>query len=331
MRPLVQKVEYDKQSIKDNLSFPLIYLFLVTLIGSLSSCSTLIEYNKKKPRYFGGVRRNFNSLNKIDKSKKYLQFSFLIIEAPLCLTLDTILVPGVAIKDLCRQDAPDLNDIKGDIVFVQERPTQKYFRHAYIVIRENKKWKKFHVKGPGSQRWNSERTKRYRSSGFRKEAGYLNSSSPVLGIVTGKKATEAIKEIYGAIKDYRKGDPEKETKYGKKSTMEKHSKNAYFPWPGPNSNSFVDYIGRNVAHLAFELSPQAVGKDYSPYIHVGRTTTKTGIELETPVLGFQIGFNEGVELHLLQLTFGVSIFPPALKIPFIGRFGFERRIEVHSD
>jgi hypothetical protein len=49
---------------------------------------------------------------------------------------------------------------------------------------------------------------------------------------------------------------------------------------------------------------------------------KTGFEIETPVLGLQVGRREGVELHLFQLTFGVSFFPPALKIPFQSRLGF---------
>ena len=35
-----------------------------------------------------------------------------------------------------------------------------------------------------------------------------------------------------------------------------------------------------------------------------------------------VGLEEGVELNVLGLSFGVDLNPPALKLPVIGRVGF---------
>ena len=96
----------------------------------------------------------------------------------------------------------------------------------------------------------------------------------------------------------------------------------YRSWPGPNSNTFADYLSHEIPELDFDHHHNAIGKDYASFVRVGGTSTGTGVELETPVLGFQLGFHEGVELHFLQLTFGVSLFPPAIKFPFLPRLGF---------
>lgn len=97
----------------------------------------------------------------------------------------------------------------------------------------------------------------------------------------------------------------------------------YNGWPGPNSNTFIDRIGRKVDGLRFELHHDCVGKDMDGLLRLGMTTTGTGVELETLLCGFQLGLVEGIELHVLQLTFGVDLWPPALKLPFLPRLGFQ--------
>ena len=96
----------------------------------------------------------------------------------------------------------------------------------------------------------------------------------------------------------------------------------YNGWPGPNSNTFVERLGRQVDGLRFQLHHDAVGKDCEWLLRVGLTASGTGVELETPLLGLQVGLEEGIELHLLQLTFGVDLWPPALELPFLPRLGF---------
>ena len=79
---------------------------------------------------------------------------------------------------------------------------------------------------------------------------------------------------------------------------------------------------RTVPGLSTELHHNAVGKDYTSFMRVGGTVSGTGLAMETPVLGLQLGLLEGLELHLMQLTVGLGIAPPALKLPFVPRLGF---------
>jgi len=93
----------------------------------------------------------------------------------------------------------------------------------------------------------------------------------------------------------------------------------YAPYPGPNSNTFVEWLSKEVPGLWLEQYGTAVGKDYpmNGWVSGGVTTTRTGLELETPFLGVQAGLVEGVELHLLCMTIGIGIWPPQLKLPLL--------------
>lgn len=99
----------------------------------------------------------------------------------------------------------------------------------------------------------------------------------------------------------------------------------YVPWPGPNSNTFLAWLTRHVEGFHFEFDHNAAGKDYTPTFRSGETPSHTGVQVDTPVLGFAVGFAEGIEIHLLQLTFGISFRNPALKIPALPRLGFPIR------
>jgi len=99
----------------------------------------------------------------------------------------------------------------------------------------------------------------------------------------------------------------------------------YLPWPGPNSNTFVDRLLR-LCGLHADLPATAVGKDYRGVIGISRTSGGTGLQLETPIFGLRLGLTEGIELHLLALAFGVDFWPPALLLPIDpGRLGFDDR------
>jgi len=93
----------------------------------------------------------------------------------------------------------------------------------------------------------------------------------------------------------------------------------YEPWPGPNSNTFVEWMSHQVPGLWVEQYGTALGKDYpsNGWVQAGVTATRTGLELETPYVGLQAGLTEGLELHLLGLTLGVDLWPPQLKLPFL--------------
>ena len=99
----------------------------------------------------------------------------------------------------------------------------------------------------------------------------------------------------------------------------------YRVWPGPNSNTFVEYIIRNIDEINVELPPHAVGKDWpSDYNFLSRTSSGTGYTISFwGILGLSLGLDEGIEVNILGANFGIDFYPPALKLPMLGRLGFE--------
>ncbi|MEZ6185911.1 MAG: DUF3750 domain-containing protein [Planctomycetota bacterium] len=96
----------------------------------------------------------------------------------------------------------------------------------------------------------------------------------------------------------------------------------YWAWPGPNSNTYVEAMLRR-AQVPCDLPTTAIGKDYRGWVGASRTSTGTGVQLESPLLGLRVGLHEGLELHVIAATFGVDPWPPALKVPYgDGRFGW---------
>jgi Protein of unknown function (DUF3750) len=94
----------------------------------------------------------------------------------------------------------------------------------------------------------------------------------------------------------------------------------YLAWPGPDCNTYAGWVIRE-AGVPGDLGPRAIGRDYRGLVGAG-TTAGAGVQVETSVLGVKAGLRDGAELHFLGLTFGASVWPPALKTP-LGRVGFE--------
>lgn len=97
----------------------------------------------------------------------------------------------------------------------------------------------------------------------------------------------------------------------------------YRVWPGPNSNTFISHIIRNVPELKVELPPHAIGRDWIGQGDIfGPSESGTGYQVSLlGALGATIGKAEGLEVNILGLTFGADLLRPALKLPFIGRVG----------
>jgi hypothetical protein len=93
----------------------------------------------------------------------------------------------------------------------------------------------------------------------------------------------------------------------------------YLAWPGPNSNTYIAWVLRR-AGVAADLEPRAIGKDYLGLAGVAISTTGTGVQAESTLLGLKVGPRDGVELHVLYFTFGLDAWRPAVKTPF-GRLG----------
>ena len=99
--------------------------------------------------------------------------------------------------------------------------------------------------------------------------------------------------------------------------------NTYRSYPGPNSNTFLAHIGREVPALKLDLPANAIGKDYRPIDRpVGLSPTGSGVQASLlGLLGLSIGLQEGIEANLLGLNFGIDFNRLALRLPFIGRLG----------
>ena len=96
----------------------------------------------------------------------------------------------------------------------------------------------------------------------------------------------------------------------------------YRTWPGPNSNTFTAWIGRSVPELRLKLPPTAIGKDFLPGAVADTTPSGTGIQLSLfGLTGLAVGWEEGIEVNLLTLNFGIELKSPALKLPLVGRLG----------
>jgi hypothetical protein len=100
-------------------------------------------------------------------------------------------------------------------------------------------------------------------------------------------------------------------------------KELYRTWPGPNSNTFVAHIGREVPELGLELPNHAIGKDYLPDGAIfAAAPSGTGYQLSVlGAAGVTLALSEGIEINLLGLSFGIDFDDVAIKLPALGRIG----------
>ena len=99
----------------------------------------------------------------------------------------------------------------------------------------------------------------------------------------------------------------------------------YRTWPGPNSNTFTAFVGRQVPELGIDLPPTAVGKDYlTNGAVIGPSPSGTGYQVSLwGLVGAMAALKEGIELNLLGLVVGIDFQPFALKLPGLGRLGLK--------
>jgi hypothetical protein len=96
----------------------------------------------------------------------------------------------------------------------------------------------------------------------------------------------------------------------------------YSAWPGPNSNTFTAWITRQVPELRVDLPPTAIGKDYLGSSVFASAPSGSGGQFSVVgALGVTVSTVEGLEFNLLGLTFGLDPWPPAIKLPLVGRLG----------
>lgn len=97
----------------------------------------------------------------------------------------------------------------------------------------------------------------------------------------------------------------------------------YRLWPGPNSNTFTAFVAREVPELKVDLPSTAIGKDYLPDGELfARAPSGTGYQVSLfGVLGVLFGAEEGIEINIFGLIFGIDPMDLAVKLPMAGRIG----------
>ncbi|NQZ07507.1 MAG: DUF3750 domain-containing protein, partial [Algicola sp.] len=80
----------------------------------------------------------------------------------------------------------------------------------------------------------------------------------------------------------------------------------YHYWPGPNSNTYVQWI-LTEAKLDHQLIPQGIGKNHLGLI--GWRKTANVREFSTPLFGFRYSHASYVEVHFLHLAVCVRLNP----------------------
>jgi hypothetical protein len=98
---------------------------------------------------------------------------------------------------------------------------------------------------------------------------------------------------------------------------------SYRVWPGPNSNSFVAWVVRDVPNFETELPVVAVGKDYlGPGVELAEAASGTGYVVSVAgLMGITAAFREGLEINILGTAVGVDFDDFAVILPALGKMG----------
>ncbi len=169
--------------------------------------------------------------------------------------------------------------------------------HSWIAVKPEgaSSWSRFEVVGWGRP---------VRQNAYPVDALWY-SNPPVVGYeLSGEAASQAIPKIIQAIRSY------------------PHSaRGSYTIWPGPNSNTFVAHVVRQVPELKGELPARAMGKDYlGQGLQVAPTPSHTGWQISwNGLAGAALAWEEGLELHVLGATIGIDPLDLAIKLPSFGR------------
>ena len=94
----------------------------------------------------------------------------------------------------------------------------------------------------------------------------------------------------------------------------------YRLWPGPNSNTFVAFVARQVPELGLDLPPTAIGKDYlGPSTFVAPAPSGSGWQASLwGLAGLTMAREEGFELNVLGLGFGLDFNDVRFRLPGLG-------------
>jgi hypothetical protein len=134
---------------------------------------------------------------------------------------------------------------------------------------------------------------------------WFNEKPKVLLDLRGKKAEKLLPQITRAVASY-------------------PYPNDYEMWPGPNSNTFIAYLARQVPGLGLTMPANALGKDYLPqHAFFAPAPSGTGYQFSFfGLFGVLLAYREGFELNFLGVVYGLSPSQLALKLPGVGDLQF---------
>ncbi|MQA66602.1 MAG: DUF3750 domain-containing protein [Alphaproteobacteria bacterium] len=134
---------------------------------------------------------------------------------------------------------------------------------------------------------------------------WFGAKPEVIADLRGPRAAAAIGKIRAAVATYPYPD-------------------SYRTWPGPNSNTFVAHVLRRVPEIEADLPPHAIGKDFLSNGSIfARTPSGGGGQVSLfGIAGVLVSAAEGLEVNLLGLSIGVDPGELALRLPGIGKVGF---------
>ncbi|MEX2352893.1 MAG: DUF3750 domain-containing protein, partial [Gammaproteobacteria bacterium] len=141
------------------------------------------------------------------------------------------------------------------------------------------------------------------------DRAWYGNTPEVLVDIRGEQAEALIPRIQGVIDAYPFADK-------------------YVMWPGPNSNTFTAYVGREVPELQLDLPSTAIGKDYlAGNGFFDNTPGGSGYQFSLfGLMGVSLATEEGLEFNVLGLNFGINPLKLHLKLPGLGAVG--RQIEA---
>ena len=171
--------------------------------------------------------------------------------------------------------------------------------HAWIVTKEETgEYQRYDKVG-----WGSPIRRNHRAPD-----AYWYSNPPRLVVeIKGEEAKRLIPMVEAAIAGYAYGKP-----------------GGYRIYPGPNSNTFVAHVLREVPELGAVLPADAVGRDYLPggaFYHLDKDGRDLHLSLGG-LAGLSVGVRSGLEVNFLGLVAGVDFARPGIKVPGFGTVGF---------
>lgn len=171
-----------------------------------------------------------------------------------------------------------------------------FSQHCWIVIKPkgHARYERYEVVGWGDP---------VRKDAYAADGRWFSNQPTVVYEISGHAAAKIIPTLRHAIDTYTHNAPE-----------------TYRMWPGPNSNTFVATMARQIVGFDPHLPANAIGKDYlREGTYFGPTPTNSGWQVSLGgFLGVTLARREGFEINLFGLVVGANVSPATLSLPSLG-------------